>query len=290
MLFFTVSWQAPWRHANYVVLQPADTDAMMVYVPEGGARGKRSRSAVDSTSRTPPQAIHSRGAQSPPASVTRPAGSAAVSTTVAAAIAAAVAPSPPAAPSPPRAAPSPPESSLTMPAYDPNATRVAPAPQVGDGRLWVSPRPALPATVAAALYGDTTERHSAAIERLRAMVDSLNQVLDLLQREKQRPRWTVGGTPEKPEWGIDSAYIHVAGVKIPTPVLALLGNLLPQGNFDEDMRIRELNYMRQDILQAADRAQSLQEFKRYVHELRERRQAERDADQHRKQDTVKAVP
>jgi hypothetical protein len=141
------------------------------------------------------------------------------------------------------------------------------------------------------LYGDTTERREAAVERLRAMVDSLNQILDQVQRERQRPKWTVGGTPDKPQWGIDSAYIHVAGVKIPTAVLAALGNLLPPGNFDEDQHIKQLNYMREDILQAADRAQSLQEFKRYVHELRDRRQADHDADDRRRaQDTVKAVP
>ena len=45
------------------------------------------------------------------------------------------------------------------------------------------------------------------------------------------------------------------------------------------------------VLRAADRAQSLQEFKRYVRELRDRRQAERDAeDRRRAQDTVRAVP
>ncbi len=73
--------------------------------------------------------------------------------------------------------------------------------------------------------------------------------------------------------------------------LALLGNLLPQGNFDEDMRARQLNDMRADLLRAADRAQTLQQFRRYVRELRERKQAERDAEERRRaQDTVKAVP
>jgi hypothetical protein len=145
--------------------------------------------------------------------------------------------------------------------------------------------------VADAIYGDTTGRRAAAIDRLRAMVDSLNVVLDQVQRERQRPSWTVGGTPEKPTWGIDSAYIHVAGIKIPTMALALLGNLLPQGNFDESMRMRQLQYMREDLLQAAARAQSFQQFRRYVRELRERKQAERDAEERRRaQDTVKAVP
>jgi len=149
----------------------------------------------------------------------------------------------------------------------------------------------VPAAVADALYGDTTARLSVAVTRLRAMVDSLNQVLDVIQREKQRPSWTIGGTPDKPEWGIDSAYIHVAGIKIPTMALALLGNLLPQGNFDESMRARQLQDMRDDLLHAAARAESFQQFRRYVRELRERKQAERDAEQRRRaQDTVKAVP
>ena len=171
---------------------------------------------------------------------------------------------------------------------------MAPAPQVGDGRLWVSPRPGLPAVVAEQIYGDTAQRRTAAVERLRVMVDSLNQVLDQEQREHRKPSWTVGGTPDHPTWGIDSAYIHVAGIKIPTAVLAALGYIKGKalmGNFDEDLRNRQLADMRADILRAADRAQTLQQFRRYVRELRVRKQAERDAEERRRaQDTVKAVP
>jgi hypothetical protein len=154
----------------------------------------------------------------------------------------------------------------------------------------VSPRPALPADVAEALYRDTTAQKTAAVQRLRVMVDSLNVVMDEIQRGRQRPTWAIGDK-ENPIFGLDSAYIHVAGIKIPTMALALLGNLLPQGNFDESMRARQLNDMRTDILRAADRARSFQDFRRYVRELRERKQAERDAEQRRRaQDTVKAVP
>ncbi len=252
ILFFTVNWQAPWGKPRYIVLEPREVGDTLVFVP--GTREARAKGpTVVSTRREPP----------PPAAASQP----------------------------PPAAPSPPDTGVTLPAYDPNASRVAPTPQVGDGRLWVSPRPGLPAAVADAIYGDTTQRRTAAIERLKVMVDSLNQVLDQMQRDHQRPKWTIGGTPDKPQWGIDSAYIHVAGIKIPTMALALLGNLLPQGNFDEDMRARQLNDMRADILRAADRAQTLQQFRRYVRELRERKQAERDAeDRRRAQDTVKAVP
>jgi len=101
----------------------------------------------------------------------------------------------------------------------------------------------------------------------------------------------VGGTPDKPAWGLDSQYIHIAGIKIPTPALALLGQFLPQGNYDEGLRARQLQYMREDLMQAAARAQSFQQFRLYVRELRDRKQAERDAEERRRaQDSVKAVP
>jgi hypothetical protein len=250
-VFFTVNLAAPWGKTEYVVLPPRDVGDTLVFVP--GTREARAKGPTIQTTRP----------QIPP----------------------------PEPPPPPTVAPSPPDTGVTLPAYDPNASRVAPAPQVGDGRLWVSPRPGLPAAVADAIYGDTAQQRTAAIDRLKVMGDSLNQVLDQIQRDHQRPKWTIGGTPERPEWGIDSAYIHVAGIKIPTMALALLGNLLPQGNFDETMRARQLQYMRDDIMQAAARAQTLQQFRRYVRELRERKQAERDADERRQaQDTVKAVP
>jgi hypothetical protein len=251
ILAITVPWQAPMRQADYVVLQPLEIGDTLQFIP--GTREVRAKGpTIQSTRRAPDT--------TPP-------------------------------PPPPLAAPSPPDTGATLPIYDPNAGRVVPAPQMGDGRLWVSPRPGLPAQVADAIYGDTTGRNVAAIGRLKAMVDSLNQVLDQIQRENKRPSWTIGGTPEKPAWGIDSAYIHVAGIKIPTAALALLGNLLPQGNFDESMRARQLQYMREDLMQAAARAQSFQQFRRYVRELRERKQAERDAEERRRaQDTVKAVP
>jgi hypothetical protein len=76
-------------------------------------------------------------------------------------------------------------------------------------------------------------------------------------------------------------YIKLAGGKF----------LLPQGNFDEELRARQLNDMRADLLRAADRAQTFAQFRRYVRELRERKQAERDAEQRRRaQDTVTVVP
>src|SRR5207244_9705936 len=64
-------------------------------------------------------------------------------------------------------------------------------PQVGDGRLWVLPRPALPAEVVDALYGQEEHKDSVAAHRLRAMVDSLNVIIDQEQRARQKPTWTT---------------------------------------------------------------------------------------------------
>ena len=269
VLFFTVAWQAPWRKSNRATQQPVEVGDTLMFVL--GTRDLRAKGPTVQSSRrapvTPPEL--------PP-------------------------PPPPPPPPPIAAAPTPADTGTTLPAYDPNASRMAPPPQVGDGRLWVSPRPGLPAPVADALYGDTTGRNTAAIARLKAMVDTLNQVIDQIQRERQRPSWTVGGTPDKPTWGLDSANIHIAGIKIPTPVLAALGYFLhgkaaeafySGGNFDEALRQRQLDYMRQDLMQAAARAQTLQQFRRYVRELRDRKQAERDAEERRRaQDTVTTVP
>jgi hypothetical protein len=254
ILALTIPWQAP-RRPQYVVLEPINPLDTIAFTPYRDARTYRARGPTVGTAQREP----------PPPPVT------------------------PSAPTPP-APLTPSDTGSTMPAYDPNASALA--PHVGDGRLWVSPRPALPATVADALYGDTAGRNEQAVGRLRAMVDSLNQIYDQVQRERQRPTWTVGGGEGGiPKFGIDSQYIHVAGIKIPTMALALLGNFLPQGNFDEEMRGRQLQAMREDILRAADRAQTFQDFRRYVRELRERKQAERDAERRRQaQDTTTVIP
>ena len=278
VLFFTLPLQAPWRRSNAGAREPEQVGDTLVFFLSSRERAKGP--TIQSTRRDSAQ----RSAL-PPA--------------VAPAAAAPPTPPPPAPPQlePPPSAPMvvavvpPRDTGTTMPADDPNARRGTLAPLLGDGRLWVSPRPGLPMAVAEALYGDTTGRNQQAIARLKAMVDSLNQVLDQIQRENRRPSWVVGGTPDKPTWGIDSQFIHIAGIKIPTPALALLGQFLPQGNYDEGLRARQLQYMREDLMQAAARAQSFQQFRSYVRELRERKQAEREAEERRHaQDTVKAVP
>jgi len=158
-------------------------------------------------------------------------------------------------------------------------------PTGGDARIWVSPLPAIPADVADAAYGNADERDSVAVRRLRAMIDTLNHIMVEAQQAGKPPSWTTDVAGKK--FGIDQQFIYLAGIKIPTQVLALLGNSLPQGNYGEAVRARQIEYMRQDILQAARRAENLEEFRRYVKEIRQRNQDARDFQARQRGDSTK---
>lgn len=165
-------------------------------------------------------------------------------------------------------------------------------PRLADPLIWVGPRPALPAEVAGVLYGphdphDPIPRDSVVVRRLRAMVDSMNRIIDAEQREHRKPSWTTEVAGKK--FGMDSSSIYIAGLKIPTMVLMALGGLLPPGNYDEAVRAQQLSDLRADMVQAARRTQTLQEFRGYVRELRKRKQEEHDAARHQR-DTTVAMP
>ena len=166
-------------------------------------------------------------------------------------------------------------------------------PQLGDGELWVAPRPAMPAAVADAIYGGHKADDSLAIRRLRAMLDTINHMIDSAQLARRLPSWTVKNDSGKPMWGMDPSSIYIAGIKIPSVALALLGNLVPAGNYDEAQRARVLNDMRADLMEAAARTENLEDFRKYVRELRARKQAEHEKEEREKKeksDTTKATP
>ncbi|HZH42024.1 MAG TPA: hypothetical protein VFD85_13490 [Gemmatimonadales bacterium] len=202
----------------------------------------------------------------------------------------AVRPEPPApiqAPPPKLATPAPLAAVAETTSGPPREARGLPIPQLGSGVLWVAPRPALPGDVADVMYNDTLARDRPVVQRLKAMVDSLNEMLDEQRAQSRKPSWTTEVAGK--EFGIDSQYIHVAGIAIPTAALALLPIRLPEGNYDEYRRSRQLELMRQDLLYSAMRTQTLADFRRYVHELRDRKQAEHDFEERQKgtkKDTV----
>src|SRR5258708_17929654 len=99
------------------------------------------------------------------------------------------------APLVPPSAPSPARVGVldTTPAKQPAAvgpTFFIQPPTGGDPRIWVSPLPAIPADVADAAYGDPDARDSVAVRRLRAMVDTLNQIMAAAQQAGKTPACT----------------------------------------------------------------------------------------------------
>jgi hypothetical protein len=155
-------------------------------------------------------------------------------------------------------------------------------PEYGDGRLWVW---ATEAGLGVVGPSETAELHVARVEdavreKLRAFIQDMPRDSFALAPP---PDWTTeldGRT-----WGVDQQWIYLGDIKIPTMLLALLP--LPQGgNYEQAQRAAELAYMRQDIIQAARRAETAADFKRYIEEIRKRKDAERALVKGEKRDTI----
>lgn len=153
-------------------------------------------------------------------------------------------------------------------------------PAYGDGRLWARTQEAAMGIVGPA---ESAELHVARVDsvvraKLMAFLDTMPRDSFAIQAP---PPWTteIAGKP----WGIDGSWIYLGDLKIPTALLALLP--WPQGNYAQAQRAAELARMRTDILQAAQRAETADEFKHYVEEVRKRMDAERAAAKARR-DTI----
>jgi hypothetical protein len=86
------------------------------------------------------------------------------------------------------------------------------------------------------------------------------------------PSWTTEVAGRK--FGLDSKNIYIAGLKIPAAVLALLP--IPGGNIDQNRAYNRLMDLRGDLLYAARRAETLEEFKEVIREIRLRKERERE--------------
>jgi hypothetical protein len=124
-------------------------------------------------------------------------------------------------------------------------------------------------------------------ERVQAAVrDRIKAYIDTMPRDSfalpPPPRWTTEVGDDK--WGMDGTWLYLGDFKIPTALLALLP--LPQGNYDAAQDAAELQRMREEILDVARRSESAAEFRKYVDELRRRKQEERDAAKAKRDTTV----
>jgi hypothetical protein len=100
------------------------------------------------------------------------------------------------------------------------------------------------------------------------------------------PSWTTqifGKT-----FGIDSKYIYIGGLKIPSAVLALLP-IKSGGATMEYSQASRLAAIREDLATAAQRAQTMEDFKRAIKELRAERERLHKLQENQKQkpDSVK---
>jgi hypothetical protein len=146
-------------------------------------------------------------------------------------------------------------------------------PAFGDGRLWVRADEAALGVVG---RSETVEMHvarvdSAVRERIRAYIASGGPVDSFATPPPADWTTEVG----EDTWGVDGSWIYLGDFKIPNILLALIP--MPQGNIPMAEDAAELARIRQDILQAAERAETAEEFKGYVLAVRRRKQAERDS-------------
>lgn len=143
-------------------------------------------------------------------------------------------------------------------------------PARGEGKLWVPPLPLAPQELA----GRLTQSH---VELVDSVVTAVVQAyIDSVVAAPTRPGavlpdWTtrIGGA----KVGLDSKFIYLGPIKIPTMILALLN--LPAQQVDV-RQLHRFQDMRADLEYAARRAETLADFKAAIKQLREERQRQRE--------------
>jgi hypothetical protein len=162
-----------------------------------------------------------------------------------------------------------PADSGSTPAPLTRASRIGPG--LAEGRLWVRPLPLPPRDLAQRLSQNRAELVDSAVSAIvQAYLDSIAN--DPASKNVGLPSWTTEVAGKK--FGIDSKNIYIAGLKIPAAVLALLP--ISSGNIDQNRAYNRLMDLRADLLYAAQRAQTLEEFKQVIREIRLRKERERE--------------
>jgi hypothetical protein len=149
-------------------------------------------------------------------------------------------------------------------------------PAQATGRVWVQPLPLPPRELAERLTRSHSELADSAVTAIiQAFLDSI--ATDPATRSARPPDWTT--TLAGAKFGLDSRWIYVAGLKIPTALLALLP--IPAGGNDQKAFDRsEMLY--RDLRQAAQRAANVAEFKQAIKDIRQRKEAERQFDKNQR--------
>ncbi len=150
-------------------------------------------------------------------------------------------------------------------------TRRILGPAYAGGRVWVQPMEAELGVIEASPDRAThAARVAEAVTRLvRAYADTM-PADSFATPEPQK--WTSTDSQGR-TWGVDQQWLYLGDIKIPTLLLALLN--LPQGNYYQAREEDNLRRIRADIMQAADRIETVESINEYIKEIRRRRDAER---------------
>ena len=169
-------------------------------------------------------------------------------------------------PAPPPPAPTAADSTTTRDTLRPRVYRIGPS--LGEGKLWVRPLPAPPRELVRELTRTYVELVDSAVSAIvQQYIDSVLSVP--AAPGAAAPSWTTqifGKT-----FGIDSKYIYLGPIKIPSALLALLP-INSGGTSMEYSRASRMAAIREDLLSASARAQTMEDFKRAVKELRAERE------------------
>jgi hypothetical protein len=157
------------------------------------------------------------------------------------------------------------------PAPRPQAALGRIGPGLAQGRLWVRPLPLPPQELAQRLTRSKAQLVDSAVTVIvQQYLDSIAN--DPATKNQGLPSWTTEIAGKK--FGLDGKNIYIAGLKIPAAVLALLP--IPAGNIDQNRAYNHLMDLRTDLLYAAQRAETMEEFKKVIKEIRERKEKERE--------------
>jgi len=143
-------------------------------------------------------------------------------------------------------------------------------PDFGDGQLWVRPLPLPPQELAQRLRKTDAQLADSVVKA------TIQAFLDSVAREPgadraQLPAWSTEIAGKK--FGIDNKYVTVAGLRIPAAVLALIPL---HGGTNESKAFDRTDELLADLRYAANRAQTVDDFKKAINEMRKRKQEEHD--------------
>jgi len=143
-------------------------------------------------------------------------------------------------------------------------------PSWADGLLWVRPLPLPARELAQRLRKTDAELADSVVKAtIQAFLDSIGREPDAAKATL--PEWSTQIAGKK--FGIDQKYVTVAGLKIPAAVLALIPL---HGGYNESKVFDRTDELLADLRYAANRAQTVDEFKHAISEMRRRKQQEHD--------------